>query len=59
MKRVVIKFKDGTHINTEADYLQRDEEFITAWNGDNIAAIVRIELISMAYLSERGEKNGN
>lgn len=54
MKRVVIQFKDGTHINTEADYLQRDEEFITAWNGDSIAAIARLELIQTAHLSEKG-----
>lgn len=58
MKRVTIKFKDGTHINTEADFLQRDDEFITAWNGDSIAAIVRTELILSAHLSEKGEKNG-
>lgn len=59
MKRVVIKFKDGTYINTEADYLQRDEEFITAWNGENIAAIVRIELIQTAHLSEREQESNN
>lgn len=58
MKRVIIKFKDGTHINIEGDYLQRDEEFVIAWNGNDIAAIVRIELIQMAYLSERGGNNG-
>ena len=54
MKRVVIKFKDGTHVNTEADFLQKDEEFITAWNGDSIAVIVRVELVQVAYLSEKG-----
>lgn len=54
MKRVVIKFKDGTHINTEADFLARDEEFLTAWNGESIAAIARLELIQTAYLGERG-----
>lgn len=54
MKRVVIKFKDGTHINTEADFLQRDEEFITAWLGDTITAIARVELIQTAHLSEKG-----
>lgn len=58
MNRIVIRFKDGTHINTEADYIQRDEEFITAWNGDSISAIVRTELILTAYLSEKGERNG-
>lgn len=54
MKRVVIKMKDGTHINTEADFLQRDDDFITAWNGDSISAIVQTDLISMAYMSEKG-----
>lgn len=56
MKRVVIKFKDGTHINTEADFLARDEEFITAWNGESIAAMARLELVQTAYLSERGQE---
>lgn len=56
MKRVVFKFKDGTHINIEADYLQRDEEFITAWNGDQIIAVVRCEFLAMVYLSEKGNK---
>ena len=54
MKRVVIKFKDGTHINTEADFMRCDD-FILAWNGDSLAAIVRLELIQTAYLSERGQ----
>ena len=55
MKRVFIRFKDGTYINIEADYLQRDEEFLTAWNGDNIVAIARLEVIQTAHLSERVE----
>lgn len=54
MKRVVIKFKDGTHINIVADYLQREEEIITVWNGNDIVAIVRLEVVQAAYLSEKG-----
>jgi hypothetical protein len=53
MKRVIIKLNDGTHINIEGDYLQRDEEYITAWLGENIVAVIKTELIQLAYLSEK------
>lgn len=56
MKRVVIKFKDGTHINTEADFVAKDEEFLTAWNGDSITALARLELVQTAYLCEIGQE---
>jgi hypothetical protein len=52
MKRVVIKLKDGTHINTEAEFIERDEEFITAFHVSGIAAIVRTELVLSAHISE-------
>lgn len=54
MKRVFISFKDGTYINTVADYLQRDDNFIIAWNGDSITAVARLELVQTAYLTEKG-----
>lgn len=54
MKRVVIKFKDGTHINIEADYLHQEEGILTAWSGNDLVAIVRLEIVQAAYLSEKG-----
>jgi hypothetical protein len=51
--RAVIKLTDGNHINIEADYIRWDNDFISAWNGENCVAIVRLELVNVAYLSER------
>lgn len=53
MKRVVIKGKDDLHINIEGDYFRFDEDFLLAWNGENLVAIVRVELIQMAYIVDK------
>ena len=53
MKKVVIKCKDGLHINIEGDYFRFDEDFLLAWNGENLVAIVRVELIQMAYIVDK------
>lgn len=53
MKRVIFKFKDGTFVNIQGDYLARDEEYITAWNGENLVAMVAKELIQAVYISEK------
>lgn len=55
MKRVIVKFKDGTHINIQGDYLAREDIYITAWNGENLVAMVEKDLIQAVYLSEKGE----
>lgn len=54
MKRVIIKFKDNTHINIQGDYLVRDGEYILAYNGEALVAMVHKELIKAVYLSEKG-----
>lgn len=53
MKRVIFRLRDGTHINIKGDYLARDEVYVTAWDGDNLVAMVDKELIQAAYLSEK------
>ena len=53
MKRVVIKCKDGEHVNVVGDFFRVDEEFLLAWNGENLVAVVRIELVEIAYISEK------
>lgn len=55
MKRVIFKFKDGTHINIQGDYIAREDEYITAWNGEALIAMVAKELIQAVYISEKGE----
>ena len=54
MQRVIIKLKDGTYINTIGDYLSREEGYLTAWNGNDLIAVVLLELVTVAYLSEKG-----
>ena len=56
MKRVFIKFKDGTHTNIEADFLQIADGIITAWNGNDIVALAKLEFVQTAYLSEKGKE---
>ena len=57
MPRVTIKLKDGTYISTGGDYLSRtDDGFLIAWFGDDIVAVVRMELVTVAYLTEKGNK---
>lgn len=53
MKRVVIKCKDGQYINVAGDFFRLDEDFLLAWNGENLVAIVRVELIESAHISEK------
>ena len=55
MKRVIFKLKDGTHINIQGDYLARDDIYVTAWDGENLVAMVEKEQIQMVYLSEKGQ----
>lgn len=55
MKRVIFKFNDGTHINIQGDYLAREDNCVTAWNGDNLVAMVNKEIVQAVYLSEKSE----
>ncbi len=54
MKKVVIKCKDGLYINRKGDYIRFDEDFLFAWDGENLVAVVRVELVDMAYVVEKG-----
>jgi hypothetical protein len=55
MKRVVIKFKDKEldHMNIEGDYIYRDGDYIFVYNGDNIVAMVRHEIVNLICISEK------
>ncbi len=56
MKKVIFKFKDGTHINIKGDFLAREGEYVLAWDGENVVAMVAKEIIQAVYLSEKGEQ---
>ena len=55
MARVVIKFKDGEHININGDYIDVRDEFIFAWNGEFMVAIARASEVNTCYISEKNE----
>jgi hypothetical protein len=53
MKRVYIKFTFDDHMNIEGDYIVHDGEFIYVYNGDNVVAIVRPEIVNLICISEK------
>ena len=57
MKRVVIKCKDGACINLKGDFIRFDEDFVFAWDGEKLIAVVRVELVDIAYVIEKGAGN--
>lgn len=58
MKRVVFSFIEGIdppRMNLQGDYIDRRDDFIFVWNGEDIVAIVRPELVNMVCISEKKE----
>ena len=55
MTRVVIRFKDGEHLNVPADCIDIREGWIFAWKGDLIVAIVKADEVISCHLSEKKE----
>ena len=55
MTRVIIRFKDGEHMNIPADCIDIRDGWILAWRGDYIVAIVKAEEIISCHLSEKKE----
>jgi hypothetical protein len=53
MTRVIIRFKDGEHMNIPADCIDIRDEWIFAWKGDFIVAIVRADDVVSCHLSEK------
>lgn len=55
MTRVVIRFKDGEHMNIPADCIDIRDGWIFAWKGDFIVVIARADEVIACHLSERKE----
>lgn len=53
MKRVYIKFTYDDHMNIEGDYIVHDGEFIYVYNGDNVVAMARPEIVNLICISEK------
>ena len=46
MTRVVIRFKDGEHLNVPADCIDFRDGWIIAWKGDYIVVIAKADEVS-------------
>lgn len=57
MTRVIIKFKDGEHLNIPADYIDLRDGMVMAWNGEYIVAIAKAAEVISCHISEK--KGGN
>ena len=53
MTRVVIRFKDGEHMNIPADCIDIRDGWILAWRGDALVVIVKAEEIISCHMSEK------
>lgn len=55
MTRVIIRFKDGEHLNIPADCIDIRDGWIMAWWGDSIVALAKAEEIISCHISEKKE----
>lgn len=55
MTKVIMRFKDGEHLNIPADCIDIRDGWVLAWNGDNIVAISKADEIITCYMTEKKE----
>ena len=55
MSRVIIRFKNGDHINLAGDCIDIRDGWVMAWRGDALVAIVREDEVNICYISEKKE----
>ena len=55
MTRVIIRFKDGQHLNLPADCIDIRDQWVIAWNGEAIVVMAKVEGVDVCYLSEKKE----
>lgn len=54
--RAVFKFSNGDYLNVPADQIDVRNEWILAWNGEDIVAIAKVDVVDICYLSEKKEE---
>ena len=55
MTRVIIRFKDGEHINLSADCMDIRDGWIMAWKGEDLVVVANAAEINVCYMSEKKE----
>ena len=56
MPRAIIKLNNGDYINVPADALDVRDNWICAWEGQDIVAIVKADLVDSCHLSKQKEE---
>ena len=56
MKRAVFKLKDGEYINVPADQIDKQGDWVVAWQGEDIVAIAKAEIVDLCRLTESNEE---
>lgn len=56
MKRAVFKLKDGEFINVPANAIDRQDEWIVAWQDKQVVAIAKAEIVDLCRLTESNEE---
>ena len=54
MNRFVVLLNDGSHMNVPADRMELKENFLFAWMGAELIAMVDISAVICAHMSEKG-----
>ena len=55
MTRAIIKLNNGDYINVSADAIGGRENWICAWDGQDLVAIVKADLVDSCHLSKQKE----
>ena len=55
MTRVIIRFKDGEHLNIPADCIDIRDGWVMAWDGESLVAIAKAEGVNVCYMSDKKE----
>ena len=49
----ILKFKDGEHINLQADCIDIRDGWIMAWRGDTLVVVADANEVNVCYMSEK------
>jgi hypothetical protein len=53
--RAIFKLTNGEFINVPADQIDIRDNWVCAWDGENIVAIVKIDIVASCHLSKQKE----
>lgn len=54
MNRFIVQLNDGGFMNIPADRMELKENFLFAWRGTELIAMVDISAVICAHMSEKG-----